>query len=468
MNIHKIKSRMQEPVKMPYRYAVGIIPYSWRHGGKTYKHTCKLLRKSQWWDKEQHRDYQLKELKRLLGHAYSNTQYYKRKFEKISCLSDDIKSIENFCKFPFLTKENVKNNLDELKASNISAKDIQYVTTGGSTGYPVGFYEQLYERKEIELAFIHSMWDRIGYKPGDRIGVLRGNLIPKRNDGSNWLFNPKTNQLLLSSYHLTEGSAHLYAKLINKFRVKYLHVYPSAVSLFAKYLDGQKMSFSYLKGILCASEMLYDWQRKPIAETFNCRVFSHYGLSERAVLGGECEYSSKIHIFPEYGYTELIDEKGNQIKEEGVPGEIVATGFTNYAIPFIRYRTGDIGVLSSEKCRCGRNYPILERIEGRLQELVITQTGRHVSMTAINMHSDVFDNVEQFQFYQYEKGCVTFRLIPRSGYTEKDTKYIYNELMHKFGDDMKLKMEIVKKIPLTKRGKHRILIQKLQNGSGDK
>ena len=279
---------------MPYRYAVSIIPYSWRYGGKRYKETRQFLLKSQWWSEEQHEEYQIKELKRLLCHAYDHTQYYKSKFGSIACRPEDINTLEDFRKMPFLTKDDVKNNLYELKATNMPAKHIRYGTTGGSTGNPVGFYERKIEREKIELAFNHTLFGRIGYREGDRIGVLRGNIVPKRRDGCHWLFNPKTNQLLLSSYHLTEKSVEMYAKLVNKCRAKYLHVYPSAITLFAKYLDGRKMSFPYLKGILCASEMIYDWQRKSISEAFNCRVFSHYGLSERTVLGGECEYSSKM------------------------------------------------------------------------------------------------------------------------------------------------------------------------------
>jgi phenylacetate-CoA ligase len=422
MNIRELKNRVPESLKMPYRYAVGIIPYSWRYGGKRYKETRQFLIKSQWWSEDQHQEYQLKELKRLLCHAYKNIPYYKRKFESIHCLPDDIKSIENFHNFPFLAKEDLRNNLDELKATNIQDAAMQYETSGGSTGHAVGFYEQIYERKEIELAFTYALWGRIGYKPGDRIGVLRGNLVPKRNDGSHWLFNPKINEFLLSSYHLTEKSAELYAKLINKFRVKYLHVYPSAITLFAKYLDGLKMSFPYLKGILCASEMIYDWQRKSISEVFNCSVFSHYGLSERAVLGGECEYTSKIHIFPEYGYTELIDEKGNQITEAKIPGEIVATGFTNYATPFIRYRTGDIGILSAEKCSCGRNYPLFEHIEGRTQDFVITEKGKKITLTALifAQHFHAFGRLKKLQIEQNVPGKITMRIVKDAGFSRRD------------------------------------------------
>lgn len=119
-------------------------------------------------------------------------------------------------------------------------------------------------------------------------------------------------------------------------------------------------------------------------------------------------------------------------------GEIIATGFNNFAMPFIRYRTMDLAIPSYSKCECGRNYSLLRKIEGRLQELIITKTGRLISMTAINMHSDVFDNIQQFQFYQDKKGEVIFNIVRKTTYSDRDTEYIRKELYNKLGDDVNL------------------------------
>ena len=121
----------------------------------------------------------------------------------------------------------------------------------------------------------------------------------------------------------------------------------------------------------------------------------------------------------------------------------------------------DLGVRSNKQCQCGRQYSLLEKIEGRLQEFIITKNNRLISMTAINMHSDVFDNVKQFQFYQDKKGEVVFNVVRKDTYSEKDTEYIKKELHKKLGEDTKLEIRFVSKIPRTKSGKYRFLIQKL-------
>jgi phenylacetate-CoA ligase len=223
-----------------------------------------------------------------------------------------------------------------------------------------------------------------------------------------------------------------------------------------------------LKAILCGSENLYEWQREQIKKAFDCHVYSWYGMSEKVCLAGECEYDSRYHIFPEYGYTELLDEQGNPIKEPGIVGEIVGTGFLSICMPLIRYRTMDWASYASGYCgACKRKYHRFERIEGRLQEFIISATDRYVSMVAINMHSPIFDSIRQFRFYQDKPGVVVFKIVPKASYTEKDKYSIQQGLKEKLGNDFKLTIEVVKEIPRTSLAKYRFVEQKLSLRFGE-
>ena len=185
-----------------------------------------------------------------------------------------------------------------------------------------------------------------------------------------------------------------------------------------------------------------------------------YGTAEKTVLINRCR-KNRFHIIPQYGFTELVNKDNEWCKYEDEEGEIVTTGFNNYAMPFIRYRTEDVAANSNQKCECGRNYKLIKGIEGRLQEFIVTGTGRLISMTAVNMHSNVFDNVKQFQFFQSEKGRVVFNIIRGEGYCDRDTEYIIEELCKKLGDDVELEIRFVNEISRTNRGKYKFLIQKL-------
>lgn len=127
----------------------------------------------------------------------------------------------------------------------------------------------------------------------------------------------------------------------------------------------------------------------------------------------------------------------------------------------------DLGVGATNPCACGRNYPILKKIEGRLQELIITNNNRLISMTAINMHNSLFDNVRQFQFYQEKRGEVVLNIVKSASYGEHDNHRIKEEIGAKLGNDVRLHLNFVGEIPRTKSGKFRFLIQKLPVGHCD-
>jgi phenylacetate-CoA ligase len=150
------------------------------------------------------------------------------------------------------------------------------------------------------------------------------------------------------------------------------------------------------------------------------------------------------------------------VNKPGEVGEIVATSFIMEATPFIRFRTEDLAVFKGWGCReCGRPYQIWERIEGRLQELIQTETGRLISTSMLNMHDDSYDFIKQFQFHQKVKGRVIFRYSPKTGCSKEFMRRVQEKLQKKLGEDIFLEMERVEEIPLTKRGKHRLLIQEL-------
>jgi phenylacetate-CoA ligase len=172
-----------------------------------------------------------------------------------------------------------------------------------------------------------------------------------------------------------------------------------------------------------------------------------------------CEKRNEYHIFPEYGITEIIRPDGKQVTREGELGEIIGTGFYNYAMPFIRYKTSDIAVWTNEKCDCGREYSLLKRIEGRLQDFVVSQKGHLIPMTTIPY--SFVNNVKQFQFYQDTPGEVTLRVVRMSTYTKKDSEYILGILSEEMGESIEFCIEFVDNIERTKGEKYMYLIQKL-------
>src|SRR4030095_8482449 len=143
--------------------------------------------------------------------------------------------------------------------------------------------------------------------------------------------------------------------------------------------------------------------------------------------------------------------------------ELIGTSLYNFAMPLIRYRTDDWAVIGPERCACGRNYKLLKETHGRWhQEMLVGKLDNLISVTALNLHTEAFDNVQQLQFYQREKGKVELRLKIKPGYSERDSRCILAALEEKMGDTMEVSLSFIDEIPLMRRGKFRFVIRELE------
>jgi len=439
-----------------------MIPLSCRYG-RVFKYYYNLIPRSEKWSEIEINNWYIQKFNEVLNIALNNTRFYPKYYKENGVNITHIKSLDDVERLPMISKKHLRANKEDFLNSMISKKKLIYTTTGGTSGVPIELFWVKGRERSREIAFITRMWERIGYDFSKKLAVLRGNVVDYRGRGKYFSFDPIKNRLFMSSYHLTEEKIPIYIEKLLNFQPDYIHTYPSAITVIAKYLKEHKIRIPGLKGLFCSSESFYPGQRELIENAFKTRVFSWYGHSEMAVLAGECEYNSDYHVFHEYGYLELVDNKGKVIKEPGVQGEIVGTSFEMKAMPLIRYRTGDYAEYVEGKCSCGRSYRLIRNVKGRwTQEQIVTKKGSYISITALNMHSDIFDNVEQYQFYQEKPGELFLRIVKKGNYCIKDEKKIREEFRLKLQNFVDLKIVYVDRIPRTERGKHKFLIQKLK------
>jgi len=423
---------------------------------KTFLKTYKFLQKSQWWSKQKIEKYQLNEFKKLIKHSYENVPYYNKLFREIGLKPENIQSIQDLQKIPFLTKDIVNKNIHKLKATNYKESKFEHTYTGGSTGKPLNFYTEkgVWLSKLMAYANIQMKWAKCSHF--NKSVFITGIEIPYRYQ----LFH---RTLVLSSFYMNEKYMPLFIKKIHKLRPKYILSYPSAITSLALFMKRNKIKASpSIKVIICSAETLYDWQKKLLEKIFKCRVFNQYALRESVAIGSTCNCSDRIHIFPEYGITELIDKNGKPVTKEGEIGEIVGTGFHTYVFPFIRYKTGDLGIYTNKKCNCGRNYPLLKRIEGRTQEFIVSKSKQVIPLTGVyGLIAKSSSNVQECQLYQDTIGKIEIRILKTKNYSKKDSNKIKNNFKNRFRNEIDMKIEFVNNIPRTNRGKSKFLIQKL-------
>lgn len=436
-----------------------LIPPTLRPG--PYGKTFNFIENSEYWNKDDHIQYQTIQMRKLIAHAYQNVKYYRKLFESNRLKPSDFLSLNDLQKLPFLTKEIVRNNINDLKADNYKRYNFRQSTTGGSSGEPLFFFEQRFHSEIKELAFVHKLWERIGFHPGAKRAVLRG---PVTDSKEKLRYDRITKQLLLSSYHTDDYHLHKFYNEIARRNIRFLHAHISAAATFANFLVKNNLKLP-LKAVLGASENVFPMHRELIENAFGTRLFSFYGQSEHVVMAGECEHSSAYHIFPQYGITELIDENGNNIHQNGQIGEIVGTGFNNYAMPFIRYKTGDMAEFFNGDCPCGRKYDTFKTIQGRSNEYIYTSDDRKITTTGLiyGRHLRAYKKIEKIQVYQDTVGIIEIRIVKKPEYRKQDELEISSAIEKAVTKGLKIKFSYVDDIPLTNRGKHKFILQMLSS-----
>lgn len=429
-----------------------------------YLRTKRLVKAYEFATREEIRDFQYRRLKDLLIHAHQHVPYYQKLFDRIGFHPHDFQSIGDLSKLPLLTKQMVQQNPDEFKAVNISDKHFKVVQTGGTTGMPTEFFLDKRYSTLTEMVFLRHMWKQLGYRQRDRCVVLREDEVDQIEEGKKyWKRNWLTNWLTMSAFHLNADTFSLYYDKMQSFKPKFILAFPSNIYLLARFIEEHGLSpFPSVKGVICSSESLFDWQRDYISEVLNVRVFSFYGHSEKCVIAPQCSDLTGYEFYPQYGYAELVNEEGIPCSRENEKGEIVATGFHNYTAPLIRYKTGDVAVHAGEGGCDHPNWVKIKNLEGRIQDFLVDHD--HVIKTYMHIDRPFWNLREKVNAYQYvqdEPGKVLLKIHPKQDLTATDLeeiKKIFHDTYLKFDLDIKL----VEKISRTKGGKFRYLVQNIQ------
>ncbi len=437
------------------------IPRSY---GKEFGPWRRLLEETQWWTPEQLLERQNRELRRLVQHAYQNVPYYRDLLDARGLGPNDIRSKEDLDKIPFLTKELIKTNAERLKARNIPAPRTEFHTTGGTTGTPLGVVIES-RTNSIRLAFEWRFYNWAGYHFGDTIAVLRGRQVNGFEKGKRWEYDPYERYLILSAFDMTDHNMAEHVEKLQEFKPKFIRGYPSNLALLARFaLDhGTRLNPSgTLQGVLTSSETLYPFQRGQISEAFQAPVFDLYGNTEQAGRFGECERHEGYHDFVEHSVIELVDQ------DESGMGEIVATSLINYAMPLIRYKTGDSARRSQQRCSCGRGLPLLAGLEGRSQDVALLKDGTPVSLTGFffAVHVPEMSFLRKIQFQQETPGHLRALVVKGPHYQEGACEVMLRRMNENLARPFKIEVEFVEDIAGTKAGKHKFFVSLIRSGDG--
>ena len=422
--------------------------------GRFEKEYFNELMRTQFMNPDEMRELQIKRLRCVVNHARENVPYYRGQ----SNLYSEPESIDDLSKYPVIEKRTVRDNQKAFYDPALPRSELVIFRTSGTTGTPL---EIRHNRRNIEYAF--ALLERLrawaGVSMKDRGATFGGRIIcrPETDSPPFWRYNPSENQMIFSSYHMSEKNLHHYARELIRFQPVEILGYPSSINTLARFLKEHPEYEIRPKAVLTNSEPLYDFQRELMIDVFQCGVFDWYGSVEFISFAGRCE-KGNLHIASEFGILEILDGN-NKPCPVGVEGEIVCTGLMNTGTTFIRYKIGDRGILSDKTCACGRTLPILAEVTGRTDDLIRTPEGR-----LIGRMDPVFKGVSglsECQIIQDNLDHIIFKIVPAPGYDENTRVELLKNARLRLGNSIKIDIEEVSEIKRGPSGKFKAVISKV-------
>ena len=427
--------------------------------GKVFEQTRRRLAISERLSSAELADLQTRELRRTVLHAASRTPYYRQVFRDLRLTPEKIRTPKDLVRLPVIDKATILAHAEGFHAEGV-ARVRTYFTSGTSgTTLAVPIDDGSRQRN---YAFFKRALSWAGVEDGRSVTFAGRPVVPAgwSRPATVWRWNPAMRNRLFSSYHLSPANAAAYSRALCAYMPDYIDSYPSSIALLASLLRDAGLPAPRVRAVVTSAETLTQPQRDLIEEVFGARCFDQYGCTEQSVFATQCEEGT-YHLHPEYGIVEIL--RDGEPARPGEPGEIVCTSFTNDAFPLLRYRLGDVVVLGEEGCPCGRRFPVLERIVGRLDDVLVTPDGRRVGRL-----DPVFKGrrtIREAQVVQETESDVRVRVVPGPDYTDEDGLAVVMELEARLGTAMRIVVERVEEIERTAGGKFRAVVNRWAKGA---
>ena len=444
-----------------------LFPIYWRYIRKFKVFECHdMLKKYQWSTLKENRNLQRKKLFKLIEYACQNIPYYNRVMNEYNLNFSEDSIFEDLKKFPLQSKEIIRNNFDELY--KFRDKSYYLNTSGGSTGEPVVFYQDsnyFAWNKATKLLF--DEW--AGRKIGEPIIKLWGSVqdVLKGGQGfKKYLRQQISGVITLSSYNMSEKEIFKYVQIINDTKPSLILAYTSSIDELVRCIQKNHLSIYSPKAIMTSAGVLYPEVRARIERVFQAPVFNRYGSREVGDIACNCVNNQELHMIPAIHYIEILDEQGKEVKQ-GEAGEIVITLLTNYTMPLIRFKIGDRGIFSEEECICGRGFPLLKEIKGRIRSMFRNKQGKVIDSGFFIRLFFFRDYIQQYQVIQESLERITINIVLKNNSQKKEAlkdcieiNRAINQIME---SEIKIKYNYPEFIPLNPSGKYAYIISKVNS-----
>ena len=316
------------------------------------------------------RDLQNEKLLRQVRHVWDNVPYYRAIMQEKGLTPDDIKSLDDLYKLPFLTKDDLRKAYPYGLMGKPLKDCVRIQSTSGTTGQRVVAFYTMHDLDIWETMCARAIV-AAGGTDEDVVQVSYGYGLftggPGLNGGSH-----KLGSLTIPT---SSGNTDRQIMFIKDLQATILCCTPSYAAFIGERMKemGMKPEDIPLKAGIFGAEAWSEEMRRDIEATMGIKAYDIYGLTELCGPGVsfECEDQHGMHINEDYFIAEIIDPKTGEVLPEGSLGELVFTTLDKEAFPLLRYRTRDITTLTHEPCPCGRTHVRMTKLKGRTDDMLI-------------------------------------------------------------------------------------------------
>lgn len=430
--------------------------HEWLLSRRTFRY-LRELESSQWLSPDDLREVQRVKLRALFGHASANTVFYRRRFVEagVDLPWDD--PFEALRRLPLLGKKEIRACGDAMLWHDAPGGLFPH-NTGGSTGDPLTFHVDRRRQGYDQAArFRTHRW--FGVDVGDHELYLWGSPIEAAGDGKlKRLRDRLFNHRLVNAFNMSCERMDEYLDVFDRFRPVCLFGYPSSIALLVRHAQARKrrLDRSRLRVVFVTGEVCYAEQRESIASYFEVPVANGYGSREAGFIAHECPQGG-MHLTAENVIVEIVGDDGAPLAT-GETGEIVVTHLDAYAMPFIRYRTGDVGRLKGGRCACGRGLAMMDVVQGRTTDFLYLPDGTVRHALSIIYPLREMAGVRQFRVTQQADYSVVVDVVADDGAERITREAVARRLQPVVGPGVELHVSLVDAIAATNSGKHRYVV----------
>lgn len=397
------------------------------------------------WSEEKIKEYQMEQVQRLLTHAKSTVPFYRYQ------TSTDLRD------WPVVNKNVLRSSGDAVLSSQYTKDSLIAMSTSGSTGTPFTCWQNVDKKKHVNAETLYYN-GKTGFAIGRRIIYLRS-VVAETQKSAFQQFSQ--NIYLLDCTDLSDKGIEEKLEYIRKHTSHcgaMMMGYSSTLDAFRKYFE--KNGYDNAKGcnlygIVGGSTMLYDETRAAMEKAFGCRCYSRYANEENGFLGQDDKENNVFLMNRADYFTEVLMLDSDEPAQLGEIGRIVITDLWNYAMPMIRYDTGDVGAWVRYQ---GTERLAIGNFGGRSVDMIFNAAGETVSPHSISTAMWAYKNVQQYQFAQIGKGQYEMRLNAVSAVNEEQ---LIADLKKVVGEEATIALKYYDEIPVLASGKRRYIVNEV-------